>query len=95
MQEAHHAMHAARQKGTPDALAPFAAQIIAEVLNQDQFVQDRKILREFYFDNVQAGESAPRFYSAMREAITAHSVDAARAKSLAESGTGPRFEHRP
>ena len=31
MQEAHHAMHAARQKGTPDALAPFAAQIIADV----------------------------------------------------------------
>ena len=31
MQEAHHAMHAARQKGTPDALAPFAAQIIADL----------------------------------------------------------------
>jgi cell division protein ZapE len=31
MQEAHHAMHAARQKGIADALAPFATQIIAEV----------------------------------------------------------------
>ena len=56
--------------------------------------QDRKVLREFYFDNVQAGESAPRFYQALRDAISAHSADAARAKSLAESGTGPRFEHR-
>ena len=87
-------LSAATQVFTKDNITN-AAQIIAEVLNQDQFVQDRKILREFYFDNVQAGESAPRFYSAMREAITAHSVDAARAKSLAESGTGPRFEHRP
>ena len=68
--------------------------IISEVLASDNFVQDRKILREFYFDNVQAGESAPRFYQALRDAITAHSADVARAKSLAESGTGPRFEHR-
>jgi hypothetical protein len=30
----------------------------------------------------------------MRDAIAAHSADVARAKSLAESGTGPRFEHR-
>jgi len=71
-----------------------ASAIIAEVLSKDEFVQERKILREFYFDNVQAGESAPRFYAAMRDAIKAHSADVARAKSLAESGTGPRFEHR-
>ena len=71
-----------------------AKKIIADILNADKFVQDRKVLREFYFDNVKAGESAPRFFVAMREAITAHSADAARAKSLAESGTGPRFEHR-
>ena len=71
-----------------------ATNIIADALSKDQFVQDRKILREFYFDNVQAGESAPRFFSAMRDAINAHSVDVARAKSLAASGTGPRFEHR-
>jgi hypothetical protein len=30
----------------------------------------------------------------MRDAIKAHSADVVRAKSLAESGTGPRFEHR-
>ncbi len=71
-----------------------ASAIIAEVLSKDEFVQERKILREFYFDNVQAGESAPRFYAAMQDAIKAHSADVARAKSLAESGTGPRFEHR-
>jgi CDP-glycerol glycerophosphotransferase (TagB/SpsB family) len=71
-----------------------AARIIGEVLASDSFVQDRKVLREFYFDNVQAGESAPRFYQALRDAIAAHSADVARAKSLAESGTGPRFEHR-
>jgi F0F1-type ATP synthase alpha subunit len=52
------------------------------------------IARVYGLDNVQAGESAPRFYAAMRDAIAAHSADAARAKSLAESGTGPRFEHR-
>ena len=71
-----------------------AKKIISEVLNSDNFVQDRKVLREFYFDNVQAGESAPRFYQALRDAISAHSADVTRAKSLAESGTGPRFEHR-
>jgi hypothetical protein len=71
-----------------------AKKIIAEILNADKFKQDRKVLREFYFDNVKAGESAPRFFIAMREAINAHSADVARAKSLAESGTGPRFEHR-
>jgi hypothetical protein len=71
-----------------------AAQIIRDILLTDSFVQDRKVLREFYFDNVKAGESAPRFFAAMREAINAHSADVARAKSLAESGTGPRFEHR-
>jgi hypothetical protein len=71
-----------------------AEKIIREVLASDSFVQNRKVLREFYFDNVQAGESAPRFYQALRDAISAHSADVARAKSLAESGTGPRFEHR-
>jgi hypothetical protein len=71
-----------------------ATKIIAEILSTDSFVQDRKVLREFYFDNVKAGESAPRFFSEMRNAIKAHSADVARAKSLAESGTGPRFEHR-
>lgn len=71
-----------------------ATKIIADILSTDSFVQDRKVLREFYFDNVKAGESAPRFFSEMRSAIKAHSADVARAKSLAESGTGPRFEHR-
>ena len=71
-----------------------AAKSIKGVLDHDEFVQDRKVLREFYFDNVQAGESAPRFYQAMRDAIAAHTKDVARAKSLAEKGTGPRFEHR-
>jgi hypothetical protein len=71
-----------------------ASQIISGILTLDKFVQDRKVLREFYFDNVKAGESAPRFFAAMRDAIKAHSADVVRAKSLAESGTGPRFEHR-
>jgi hypothetical protein len=71
-----------------------ASQMISGILALDNFVQDRKVLREFYFDNVKAGESAPRFFAAMRDAIMAHSADVVRAKSLAESGTGPRFEHR-
>jgi hypothetical protein len=71
-----------------------ASQMISGILALDNFVQDRKVLREFYFDNVKAGESAPRFFAAMRDAIKAHSADVVRAKSLAESGTGPRFEHR-
>jgi hypothetical protein len=71
-----------------------AVKIIKDVLTKDEYVLDRKVLREFYFDNVQAGESAPRFYQAMRDAISAHSADVERAKSLAQSGTGPRFEHR-
>lgn len=71
-----------------------ATEIIKETLRNDEFGKDRKVLREFYFDNVQAGESAPRFYQAMRDTISEHSADVKRAKSLAETGTGPNFEHR-
>jgi hypothetical protein len=71
-----------------------AKKTIGEILSSDTYVQDRKVLREFYFDNVKAGESAPRFFEAMRQAIKDHSADMDRARSLAESGTGPRFEHR-
>ena len=71
-----------------------AKNIIGDVLARDQYVKDRKVLREFYFDNVRAGESAPRFFQAMRDVIAEHSADALRAKSLAAKGTGPHFEHR-
>jgi hypothetical protein len=71
-----------------------AKETIGDILSFDKYVQDRKVLREFYFDNVKAGESAPRFFEAMRKAIKDHSADMARARLLAESGTGPRFEHR-
>lgn len=70
-----------------------ATKIIGEVLATDYYVKDRKVLREFYFDNVRAGESAPRFFKAMEKVITEHSADAQRAKSLAAKGTGPHFEH--
>ena len=71
-----------------------ATSIIGAVLAADDFVKDRKVLREFYFDNVQAGESAPRFFNTLKQVITEHSVDVQRAKSLAAKGTGPHFEHR-
>jgi hypothetical protein len=67
---------------------------IGEILNSDNYAQHRKMLREFYFDNVKAGESAPRFFEATRQVIKDHSADMARARSLAKTGTGPRFEHR-
>ena len=66
-----------------------AERLIAQALSDDGFFDDRIALREFYFDNVQAGESAPRFFAAMRQAITQHSQDMIRANKLAESGTGP------
>lgn len=71
-----------------------AARVIGDVLATDDFVKDRKVLRDFYFDNVQAGESAPRFFRALHQVIAEHSADAQRAKSLAEKGTGPHIEHR-
>ena len=66
-----------------------AERLIAQALSEDAFLDERIALREFYFDNVQAGESAPRFFAAMRQAITQHSQDMIRANKLAESGTGP------
>ena len=63
--------------------------LISQALSADSFFEERIVLREFYFDNVQAGESAPRFFAAMRQAITQHSQDMIRANKLAESGTGP------
>ena len=71
-----------------------AKSIIGQVLAVDDFFKGRKVLRDFYFDNVQAGESAPRFFKALKQVITEHSADVQRAKSLAAKGTGPHFEHR-
>ena len=71
-----------------------ATSVIGKVLAADDFFKDRKVLRDFYFDNVRVGESAPRFFKALRQVITEHSADVQRAKSLAEKGTGPHFEHR-
>lgn len=71
-----------------------ATSVIGEVLATDDFVEDRKVLRDFYFDNVRAGESAPRFFNALHQVIAEHSADVQRAKSLAAKGTGPHFEHR-
>ena len=67
--------------------------IIGEVLTADNFVKDRKVLRDFYFDNVRTGESAPRFFKALHQVIAEHSADVQRANSLAAKGTGPHFEH--
>ena len=71
-----------------------ATSIIGQVLAADDFFKDRKVLRDFYFDNVRVGESAPRLFKALRQVITEHSADVQRAKSLAAKGTGPHFEHR-
>jgi CDP-glycerol glycerophosphotransferase (TagB/SpsB family) len=71
-----------------------AISIIGAVLETDDFVKGRKVLRDFYFDNVRAGESAPRFFKALKQVIAEHSADMQRAKSLAAKGTGPHFEHR-
>jgi len=78
---------------TKDNIAD-ATKVIGEVLATDNYVKDRKVLRDFYFDNVHAGESAPRFFKAMHQVIAEHSADLQRAKSLAAKGTGPHFEHR-
>ena len=69
-----------------------AASIIRETLESDKNVAKRHTLRTFYFDQVEAGQSTPRFYSALKEAISAHKTDMERARSLASHGTGPRLE---
>lgn len=66
-----------------------AVNIIRDALNDDQNAEKRHTLRTFYFDHVEAGQSSPRFYSALKEAISAHTRDMDRARSLAEHGTGP------
>ena len=71
-----------------------ATSVIGDVFSTDNFFKDRKVLRDFYFDNVRAGESAPRFFKALHQVIVEHSADLQRAKSLAEKGTGPHIEHR-
>ena len=71
-----------------------ATSVIGDVFSTDNFFKDRKVLRDFYFDNVRAGESAPRFFKALHQVIAEHSADVQRAKSLAEKGTGPHIEHR-
>jgi hypothetical protein len=71
-----------------------ATSVIGDVFSTDNFFKARKVLRDFYFDNVRAGESAPRFFKALHQVIAEHSADFQRAKSLAEKGTGPHIEHR-
>ena len=63
--------------------------IIAQVIQNDDYVTERQQLRNFYFDNVQTGQSSDRFFTALRDTIQAHSTDLARARSLAATGTGP------
>lgn len=71
-----------------------ATSIVGQVLTADDFFKSRKVLRDFYFDNIRAGESAPRLFNALRQVIAEHSADVQRAKSLAAKSTGPHFEHR-
>jgi dephospho-CoA kinase len=68
-----------------------AVKIIGEVIKHDDNVANRKTLRDFYFDNVQAGESTSRFFNALRQAIAQHSSDMQRAQALAAAGTGPKL----
>lgn len=68
-----------------------AKDIIADVISSDRNVQNRKTLRDFYFDNVKAGESTTRFFHALRDAIKEHTSDMKRAQALAAAGTGPKL----
>ena len=70
------------------------AAIIARELETDENEANRHLLRKFYFDNVQAGQSTERFFNALREAISAHSADMERARALAATGTGPHLATR-
>lgn len=69
-----------------------AAEIISSVIAQDENIENRKTLRDFYFDNVKAGESTSRFFDALRQAIAQHSADMQRAQALAAAGTGPKLK---
>jgi len=71
-----------------------AGAIIARELETDENEPNRHLLRKFYFDNVQAGQSTERFFNALREAISAHSADMERARALAATGTGPHLATR-
>ena len=68
-----------------------AQSIIADVIANDKNVDSRRTLRDFYFDNVKAGESTSRFFHALRDAINEHSADMQRAQALAAAGTGPKL----
>ena len=68
-----------------------APDIIRDVLDNDQNADKRHTLRTFYFDHVEAGQSSPRFYSALKDAVLAHKQDMERARTLAEEGTGSRL----
>ncbi len=70
------------------------AKIINDVISLDSYVEERKQLRAFYFDNVQTGQSSERFFTALRETIEQHSKDLARARSLAATGTGPHITRK-
>ncbi len=65
--------------------------LLAHVIEHDDYVEARRQLRTFYFDNVQTGQSSERFFSALRSTIEQHSADLARARSLAATGTGPHI----
>lgn len=69
-----------------------ASAIISDTLASDTNLAKRATLRDFYFDNVEAGQSAPRFFAELRKAIDQHTSDMKRARNLAETGTGPRLE---
>lgn len=68
--------------------------ILAHVIDHDDYVAERQQLRDFYFDNVQTGQSSERFFTALRETISQHSSDLARARSLAATGTGPHITRK-
>ncbi len=71
-----------------------AADMISRELELDENEEIRIKLREFYFDNVQTGESTERFFNALRDAISTHSADMERARALAAAGTGPHLANR-
>ena len=64
---------------------------LAAILADDPMRQRRHELRDLYFDALAPGQSTQRFFTALQDAITAHSTDMARAQDLARRGTAPQL----
>jgi hypothetical protein len=62
---------------------------IEALLAEDRYAADRAVLRRFYFDDAEPGESTRKFHEALLAAISEHQDGVAQMRRLAAEGTWP------